>query len=171
MSTAPENELTGYPREISRFLTELTTAQKNLIALHPAKKAALIARDFNQVTELQRQERLLQQKLTQVLSLREHLLHNLQRTGSTGATLHQVCQIQGWLALKPLMDQFLEARSLGLELRQQSWSLWTFAHRASRYYSTALELIAQRGMKQATYNQDPNTQYDAGGGSLFDASI
>ncbi len=171
MSTATETQLTGFPREISRFLAELTTAQKNLIAIHPAKKAALIARDFNRVTNLQRQERLLQQKLTQVLSLREHLIHNLQRTGSTGSTLYQICESQGWLTFNPLLEQFVEARELGVELRQQSWSLWTFAHRASRYYSTALELIAQRGEKQATYHHDPNAQYDAGGGSLLDASI
>ncbi|MCG6156866.1 flagellar export chaperone FlgN [Rubinisphaera margarita] len=163
--------LTGFQREIETLLIDLVTVQRQLSDVQTAKKQVLISRELEQLDQLQQTERQHQQRLNQLLGLRQHLMENMRRGGIIGNSLYQQCHHQGWLQEGRLASLFREARQLGMELRQQSWSLWTLAQKASRYYTAALELIAQGGNQQPTYEQHPQNSGGSTGGALLDASI
>jgi len=163
--------LTGFQREIETLLTDLVHVQRQLSEVQTVKKQVLIARELDRLEKVQQVERQHQQRLSQLLSTRQHLIDNLRRTGVMGNSLYHQCHHQGWLQEGRLVSLFREARQLGMELRQQSWSLWTLAQKASRYYTAALELIAQGGNQQPTYEQHPQNSGGSTGGALLDASI
>ena len=160
----------AYAREIGRFLNELAHMQQSMIELLSQKLKALIARNLKLVSELNREERRLQQRLRQLIDHRQHLLNNLHRQGLEGETLFAVCRKQDWLKTDSLRQQFQVVQKSSEQLRQQTWAIWAMTHRAAMFYGEAIDVIANVPDRDLIYEQNSQSRHLEAGGSLLDAS-
>ncbi|MBL4886437.1 MAG: hypothetical protein JKY95_18150 [Planctomycetaceae bacterium] len=171
MVAVQETHEENYRHQVVVFLGDLNRVQKSLLELQKHKRDVLVARNFDEANEVQLQEENLHQQLQTLLSRRQDLLVQMRSKGFAGQTLKEVCSHLGW-DREPETDLLLkQARQLSDSLRQTSWGTWVFTHRASQYYGSILELIAQGGKKSSIYHDGSSMHQEPSGGSLLDASI
>lgn len=160
-----------YRHKVVEFLGDLNRVQKSLLELQQHKRTVLIDRNLEEAAEVQQQEEALHYQLQGLLGRRQDLLIQMRSEGFAGQTLKEVCRHLDW-DREPNTDWLLkQARELSDSLRQTSWGTWVFTHRASQYYGSILELIAQGGKKSSIYHDGSSMHQEPSGGSLLDASI
>ena len=160
-----------YRHKIVDFLGELNRVQKQLLELQQHKRTVLVDRNLDEANEVHQQEEKLHHKLQELLGHRRNLLAQMRSEGFAGQTLKEVCRHLGWDRESNTGSLLNEARQLSESIRQSSWGTWVFTNRASQYYGSILELIAQGGKKSSIYHDGSTMNQEQGGGSLLGASI
>jgi len=160
-----------YHTGIKDYLRILNTAQKALLEIQERKRVALVGRDLDLANNIQQQEDQIQKHLEVLLDRRQQLLTQMRTDGLAGQSLRDVCRFQGWDRDPETAALLQEARQLSDSLRQTSWGTWVFTHRASQFYGSILEMIAQGGKKSMIYHDGSAINQEPTGGSLLDASI
>ncbi len=171
MEAVLERSEAVYQDVINTYLRKLNTAQSDLLELQDHKRKALVERNLNLANEIQQQENHLQQHLESLLERRRELLTQMRNKGIAGQSLREVCRFQGWDCDPETAELLQQARQLSDSLRQTSWGTWVFTHRASQFYGSILEMIAQGGKKSMIYHDGSAINQEPTGGSLLDASI
>ncbi len=160
---------TQFVQAVGQFLSHLENVQSNLGQLLSAKRAAMTARDVDQLAQFTQREEELNQRLQQILEVRQRILSAAKRHKLPHESLLHLAGGMRGNEGERLRKRIVAARETAAGLRHESWIHWIIASRSFHHYSELIELIANRGELSPTYSKEPNS--DSPGGAVLDASI
>lgn len=154
--------------EIRTYLTELISVQAELSNLNQSKFQALSEENTGQIQKLTLLESKQVNRLKEMTEEREQFLARANQAGISINSIREFISRLPETENEGLMELIEKSTQLTLHLRQQSWKQWVYIQRSHQHNSEILELIAHRGVKSPTY--DENSPQGANGGVVLDAS-
>lgn len=160
----PETAILDLEAEVASFLTELSSAQSEMLQLLVEKREYLVKYNGEALTSLVPREEQLMARLQACLDRRAQLLAQADEQGLPRESLKR---LTGAIAGKhsPLAKRVQQASSQARILQHNSLTNWVLVQRTLIHLAQMLEIIATGGRTQPTYG---NGSAANSGGTLVD---
>ncbi len=155
---------------IRLLLQKLAETQQAFLELLHEKSEELRSPRAAHMRELVRREQLFVQQLSGLEQRRADILAEAVQRGFSSGTLRGLLQRLSAEGQKTndLLTLVKSCEGVAVQIRQLSWTQWIVAQRASAYFKSILELIANHGQKSPDYSH--GAQRPTVGGAILDAS-
>ncbi|MDR1492431.1 MAG: flagellar protein FlgN [Planctomycetaceae bacterium] len=155
-------------KQLSDFLENLLTSQKETTALLERKRSLFAVNDIAAIEAMIPQERQAAETLQQRLAEREKLLQDAAAEGLPSESLETLAHAVVSESDDEFWRMFRTAQYQSQLLRQRNITNWVVAQRGLLHVSQMLDVIASRGQPRPTYARSHGKSTGTVGGSLMD---
>ena len=154
--------------EISDLLSNLSSAQDELLQLLTRKREMIMKSDTEGLAVIQQQEKELVERLQSCQQQRSKLLQFAESEGLPSDSIHSLASALPADQVGMFQPKITETEGRFRILRHQSLTNWVLVQRTLIHLSQMIEIIATGGRSQPTYGKDHKP---TSSGSLVDQAV
>ena len=148
--------------DLQNFLTQLTEAQAQMLAVLHKKQAILVRPDKEAIAAIEAEEESTLERMQRVLTRREEILTAARLQNIQCDSIDHLCE--HFFPRNVEVQRFInEIKARTQQIQLLAYTNWTMTRKSLIHVSQILELLETRGQGKTTYSQRSKAETTGGG--------